>query len=171
MQEPAVPEIHWFTTAYVIGEDRLRFACVLKTGDSDVFWLTQRLANALVEKLVAWLDKQTSHEGRSAAIAHRIAQQSATANPPQRPAGRIPDGPGWLAHNVGIRAMKKAVALTFKDEAGHALSIRFDAQHLRRWLKVLHAQYRRSGWPAGMWPDWISDSAEDQAPAHSGLLH
>ena len=171
MQEPAVPEIHWFTTAYVVGEDRLRFACALKSGGSDVFWLTQRLANALVKRLLDWLDKQTGHEGRSAAIAHRVAQQSATAKPPQRPAGQIPAAPGWLARNVGVGTMKKTVLLTFKDEAEHALCIRFDAQHLRRWLKVLHAQYHRSGWPTDIWPDWIADCAETPAPVHSGLLH
>lgn len=171
MQEPAVPEIHWFTTAYVIAEDRLRFGCALKTGDSDVFWLTRRLANALVKKLLDWLDKQTDQEGRSTAIAHRVAQQSATANLPRRPAGQIPDAPGWLAHNVGIRSMKKALVLTFQDDAGHALRVRFDTQHLRRWLKVLHVQYRRSGWSVDIWPDWIAETAEDQTPVRSGLLH
>ena len=49
--------------------------------------------------------------------------------------------------------------------------LRFDPEHLRRWMKVLHTQYRRSGWPMDMWPDWMGEDSEAEANAEPGLLH
>jgi hypothetical protein len=170
MPQAAVSEIHWFVTAYVIAEDRLRFACTLKSGDTDVFWLTQRLANAVTKNLLDWLDKTVQEDGFPE-LAHRVAQRSATSKRPKPPQTSIPDAPGWLVNSVNIRSVGKGLILTFKDGAERSVVLRFDAQNLRRWLKVLHAQYRRSGWPMDLWPDWIADAAAITPNVQSGLLH
>ena len=171
MAQTPVPEIHWFKTQYVVPEDRLRFSCTLKSGDTDTFWLTQRLASTLAAKLIEWLDK-TLGEDRFKDLAHRMAQRSATAKVPQAPKAEVPETPGWLVHAVDVGWSKKVLTLTFKGEGGAPRAcIRFDPEHLRRWLKVLHAQYRRSGWPTHMWPAWISDAAVAQPDERPGILH
>jgi hypothetical protein len=169
----APPEIQWFKTQYVTAEDRLRFTCTLKTGDTDSFWLTQRLANALAKNLVEWLDK-TLAEDRFPDLAHRLAQRSATAKPPKRPQEPITDAPkpGWLVDAIDIKRRERILTLVFKDaQAAQCACIHFDAQHLRRWLKVLHAQYLRSGWQSTIWPGWITDAATEKPAAQPGLLH
>jgi hypothetical protein len=171
MPPAAIPEIHWFNTAYVIPEDRLRLSCTLKTGSTDVFWLTRRLANALAKNLVEWVDKSIEQD-RFRELAHEMAQRSATAKRPKPPGTKIPQGPGWLVDTVGFKTDGKVLVLTFRDkEAEHQAFIRFDAEHLRRWLKVLHAQYKRGGWPADVWPDWITEVAAPKSDERPGLLH
>ena len=165
----ALPEMHWFTTNYIVPEDRLRFACTLKGGDTDVFWLTRRLADPLASKLLEWLDGTVKEEFPD--LAHRMAQRSATSRKPKPPAQTIPDAPGWLVRSVSIKAAGKGLLLIFKGDEGHAACVRFDAEHLRRWLRVLHAQFVRSGWPLDIWPDWIADAAKKEPPAQSGMLH
>jgi len=172
---PGEAQIKWFTTHYVPAEDRLRLGCLLVSGGSDVMWLTHRLASVLVRQLLDWLDKATSadravSDSRIADIQHRMAQQAATTKPQQRPTERIEDVPGWLVSAVQLRTTGKGLMLTFRDEGERAVSIRFNADHLRRWLGVVHAQYGRSGWPMGVWPEWISEQADDEA-AHQGMLH
>ncbi|MGE5723142.1 MAG: hypothetical protein ACM3YM_11855 [Sphingomonadales bacterium] len=170
MQEPAIPEIEWFRTVYVIPEDRLRFACALKGGGSDVFWVTQRVANELVKSLLDWLDK-TVQEERLGDVVHSFAQQSAVASKPKRQPPRLPDTPGWLVHAVNARTLPDRVTLTFRNNAGRAACIHFDAVHLRRWLNVLHGQYRRSGWPLDLWPDWMAEAEGTPETADPGRLH
>ena len=167
----STPEIHRFNTAYVIPEDRLRFSCTLTTGDTSIFWVTQRLANGLTKALLDWLDKTVPDE-RFADFTHRAAQQSAVGRQPKREPLKIPEGAGWLVDAIDIKFNAKSILLTFKDAAGeHLLPLRFDAEHLRRWMKVLHAQYRRSGWPMDLWPEWMAETSGPISPEQSGLLH
>ena len=171
MPPAAIPEIHWFNTAYVVPEDRLRLSCTLKTGDTDIFWLTQRLANAVARNLLDWLDKSIEQD-RFRELAHEMAQRSATAKRPKSPGTKIPEGPGWLVDSVGFKSNEKLLVLTFKDkEAERQAFIRFDAEHLRRWLKVLHAQYKKAGWPIQVWPDWVTETAIAKPSEQPGLLH
>jgi len=171
MQPPAIPEILWFKTVYVIAEDRLRLSCALKGGESDGLWLTQRMTNALVKKLVEWLDKTSVQDKRFADHTHRAAQQSAMSKRPKRPPATIAEVEAWLVNAVDLRTSGQGVMLTFKDKGDRIVCLKFDAQHLRHWLNVLHGQYRRSGWPTSSWPDWMAEVAGDRTPADRGLLH
>ena len=167
----SIPEIHRFITAYVVPEDRMRFSCTLATGDTTVFWVTQRLANALAKALLDWLDK-TVPDDRFADLTHRAAQQSAVARQPKREPLKIPEGAGWLVDAIDLKSTERGIMLTFKDASGgHMLNLRFDPEHLRRWIKVLHGQYVRSGWPMDLWPEWIAEAGDPSATEQPGLLH
>jgi len=61
--------------------------------------------------------------------------------------------------------------MTFRDDGERAVALQFDAQHLRQWLNVLQAQYRRSGWNTNVWPNWMTDVGGELPPDGSGLLH
>jgi hypothetical protein len=172
MEKPAIPEILWFKTVYVPAEDRLRFTCALRGGDSDSLWLTQRMASALVAKLVEWLDKTSVQDQRFAGETHRAAQQSAlTTRPKKAPREAIPETEAWLVHAVNLKSIRRGLLLTFRDAGERAVCIAFDAPRLRQWLQVLHGVYRRSGWPMDAWPDWMAELAGDKAPEERGLLH
>lgn len=170
MPESAIPEIQRFKTNYVATEDRLRFACEMMGGGSEVFWLTQRLSNALVKRLLEWLDKSSVQDPRFADHAHRMAQQSAMAGRTKGPAVSVPDTPGWLVRSIDFKTAKTGVTLLFKGDDGRVARLGFNAQRLRQWLNVLQVQYRRSNWQADIWPAWMNDLAE-APPADRGLLH
>ncbi|WP_332812505.1 hypothetical protein [Sphingomonas sp.] len=190
MQDSPPPEIQWFNTHYIPPEDRLRLACALAAGGTETLWVTQRLANALVKKLLEWLDKQTVQDRRFAEVDHRVAQKSALARAPKQAPRQLPEaeseGAGWLVRSVGINSGKNLIILTFKGDAGkddaakddpakndveRALRLRFNPQHLRQWLNVLSKQYRRAGWPGDVWPDWMIEAAGHQPSVTSDLLH
>jgi hypothetical protein len=171
MQDKAIPEIQWFRTLYVVAEDRIRLACKLTSGDSDTLWVTQRMANALVKTLVDWLEKNAAKEGRLGEIAHRFAQKSAVEKSPERRTDTIEETPAWLVHAIDMRPVQNSIVLVFKDGGERAVGIRFSAQHLRRWLHVLYTQYKRSGWPLDLWPDWITADDEEEVARPSGVLH
>ena len=180
MPDSPPPEIQWFNTHYVAPEDRLRLACALTAGGTETLWLTQRLANALVKKLLEWLDKQTVQDRRFADVDHRVAQKSALAKAPKQAPRRLPEaeseGVGWLVRSVGISSGKNLIILPFKDDAakddpGRALRLRFNPQHLRQWLNVVSKQYRRGDWPADVWPDWMIEAGGHQPSVTSDLLH
>jgi hypothetical protein len=144
---------------------------LLRSGGSDVLWLTHRLANVLVRQLLDWLDKTMVEDNRMAEIQHRMAQQAATTKPQKKPTERVADEPGWLVNAVQLRTPGQGIVLTFKDEGTRAVSVRFNPDHLRRWLGVVHAQYQKSGWPMDFWPEWITEQTDEQGGAHQGLLH
>jgi hypothetical protein len=156
-----VPQITWFRSAYVVAEDRLRLTCSLEGGETETFWLTHRLANALVKQLVNWLDN-TVAEDRSGPFANSIAQQSAVAKAPEKRREALPDQPGRLIDTVNVKLAEKAILLTFKDASGHAARVTFDAPHLRRWLQGLHEQYRRAEWSVDEWPDWVIEQSNPE---------
>jgi hypothetical protein len=171
MEDTEIPEIVWFKTVYVIEEDRMRFSCSLKDGGTDCFWLTQRLANALVRQLTEWLDKNSIQDRRHAEASHRMAQQSAMASRPKKAFRELPEAAGWLVNSVKIGTGPRGLMMTFKDDGERALGLRFDVQHLRQWLNVFRAQYRRSGWSTVAWPDWMTDVAGERPAEGAGLLH
>ena len=200
MPDSPPPEIQWFNTHYVAPEDRLRLACALTAGGTETMWVTQRLANALVRKLLEWLDKQTVRDERFAEVDHRVAQKSALAKAPKQAPRRLPEaeseGAGWLVRSVGITSGKNLIVLTFKDDGGkddggkhdadqdgadkdgaakngaqRAIRLRFNPPHLRQWLNVLSKQYRRAGWPGDVWPDWVIEAPGNQPSVTSDLLH
>jgi hypothetical protein len=170
-QTPAFAQIKWFRTAYVPAEDRLRLECALVDG-SAVIWLTQRMANVLVKNLLAWLDKtvpaeQAEHFGD---IPHRVAQQKAMADRPERRTEKIPEAEPWLVDAIDLNPAPGHILLTFKNKAGGGARIQFDQRRLRLWLGGLYNQYRRSGWPLELWPEWIGDETVEAA-VPTGLLH
>lgn len=171
MSRTPPPELRWFNTAYVAAEDRLRLACALKSGGSEIVWLTRRISDALIRQLLDWLDRVTPSDSRVGDLAHRMAQQAAMAKTQPRPVGTIPDAPGWVARSVGYNLAARGVMLTFLGDGGRAVRVQFDADHLRRWLKVLQVQYRRSGWPLDLWPAWIREEETEPGQVPSEMLH
>lgn len=170
-QTPTFAQIKWFRTAYVPAEDRLRLECALVEG-SAVMWLTQRMANVLVKNLVAWLDKtvppeQAEHFGD---IPHRVAQQKAIADRPERRTEKLPAAEPWLVDSIDLNSAPGQILVAFKKKEGGGARIQFDQRRLRLWLGGLYNQYRKSGWQLDLWPDWIGEEAEEPATP-AGLLH
>lgn len=152
------------TTVYVDVEDRFRLGGEAQGGQVLVLWLTQRLLCRLVPHLVQWLDKRAPLQAGSRPVAaaaqvmHVFAQQSAVARlSPQAPVETTAAGQDWLVQKVDVATAEETVCLTFRSpgEGAEKASVTMDATHLRQWLGIVHAQWRRAGWPPDVWPQWM----------------
>lgn len=152
------------TTEYVETEDRLRLACALRSGDTAVLWLTQRLFLRVLPHLLEWLDKHTpglaeppaTHE--QADVVRSFSQEAARAAQPAEPpvlpqhASQI-----WLVHTVELQPRAGELRLVFRPAARDvaAGSLALAPQPLRMWLGIVADQFGRAGWPLQAWPAWL----------------
>lgn len=160
------------TTSYVEAEDRIRIAGELTSGETVTLWLTQRLALRLVPPLLNWLAPDAS---RQHAAQHQWAQERAREALQQQAA--VPAGQPVqrsLITAVDFTFGHASVQMVFKGP-GLATPVRLTMQPLplRQWLSVLKAQFVQAGWPAEIWPVWMS-TAEPHATSKASqdvLLH
>lgn len=152
------------TTEFVEAEDRLRLTCALRSGDTAVLWLTQRLFVRVLPHLLEWLDPHTpglaaspttpeqANELRS--FSQQAARATQAAEPPVPPhhATQI-----WLVHTVELQPRGGELRLVFRpavrDTAAGSLVLA--PQPLRVWLGIVAEQFVRGGWPLEAWPAWL----------------
>lgn len=173
------------TTQYVDREDRLRLAGETGPGQAVVLWLTQRLLQRLVPPLCQWLEQQSPVPPGSLAstvqaeLAQGFAQQAALAGlQPQAPVALESAQGEWLVTRVEIQLQADGVRLVFQPDdppqgpAVEGVALPMQAQPLRQWLGIVHAQARQAGWPLDAWPAWME--ARSVAAREGGaarLLH
>ncbi|RMF17307.1 MAG: hypothetical protein D6757_01440 [Alphaproteobacteria bacterium] len=168
-------EVHRFTTKYVPAEDRIQILMELKSGEVQVLWLTRRLLNLLLPRLLHRLEGtpeavQKPAESRALAV-QRFSQQAAVRTirpqPPVTLDEQTPQRPAAVAAEVDIRTGGGRLFLDFRDAAGRQLpSLPFGEQMLRQWLGVVQAQYRAGGWNETFWPAWMAPAAEETPLRH-----
>ena len=152
------------TTEFVEVEDRLRLTCALRSGDTAVLWLTQRLFLRMLPHLLEWLDAHTPGLGAATPTREQadelrsFSQQAARATQAQEPpvsaqsAAQI-----WLAHTVELQPRGGELRLIFRPAARDAAagSLVLAPQPLRVWLGIVAEQFARAGWPLEVWPGWL----------------
>jgi hypothetical protein len=161
------------TTEFQEREDR-----ILLTGDTDAddvvcLWLTRRMLVRLLPKLFDWLQREVPQSLAADAI-QGFRQHSATAAlEAQEPVRADPNARQWLVTSVDVSLQGRQVHLVFRgDEPHEAVSLGLRALPMRQWLGVLHTQFRRADWPAGIWPDWMQESLNSSADGgKSTLMH
>jgi len=174
-------EVHRFTTKYVSVEDRIRLSLELKSGEVQVLWLTRRLLNLLVPRLLERLGHvpEARQEPVAAAVSapkkadvvQRFSQQAAVGSierqPPVKPGPETPQrGVATVVTEVDIRTGPTSVVLDFKGGAEPLQSLPFGEESLRQWLGVVHQQYLAGGWNEDFWPGWMDSSAEMDISRH-----
>lgn len=174
-------EVLRMTTEYVEAEDRLRVSCEMRTGETAVLWLTQRLFLRVLPHLVEWLDAHTpgiadAQASRARADAVQgFAQQAARAGQPQQqPVGPMSAHQIWLVHTVDLTARDAEMVLTLRPLARDSAAAAFtlQPQALRQWLGVLCEQFARAGWPMTAWPEWLHPRApEDGRDPAAAVVH
>lgn len=152
------------TTEFVEAEDRLRLTCALRSGDTAVLWLTQRLFLRVLPHLLEWLDQHTPGLAESPAtreqadVVRSFSQEAARAAQPAEPpvlsqhATQI-----WLVHTVELQPRAAELRLVFRPAARDVAAgcLALAPQPLRMWLGIVADQFARAGWPLQAWPGWL----------------
>jgi len=170
-------ELNRLTTQYDPMQDRIRLAGELKSGQSAVLWLTQRLLNRLVPHISQQLEKPIASKADvpsvQAHLQQSFAQQRArTELPRQAPVTAEKNSIQWLVKTVGLKANQKGIRLVFTGFADmEQAALALPATPLRQWLNILHDQYRVAGWATTMWPEWLEESLPLTMADRSTALH
>lgn len=157
-------QLRRITTEYVDTEDRLRITGSLD-GDAAVeIWITFRFVQRLLPPLFQWLEKQGGDLPRMEAL-QSFAQQKATAQMTREAPVRAGENSrSWLVTSVDLQRGNEAVRLNFKGKDGSQAALTMTPKMLRQWLAIVHAAYRKAGWPRDAWPEWMEDSVAPRAP-------
>lgn len=157
------------TTEYLPSEDRLRLSGEDADGEAVRIWLTQRLLRRLLPALLNWLERQAGTLPRPEIILE-FAQEAARVGLQAQPPVRADGAAGWLATAIDITPGAQHVELAFRAAPDLRATLVLEATALRQWLGIMHGHWAGAGWPAAVWPTWMSESA---APARQGaaVLH
>ena len=174
-------ELQRITTAYSDTQDRMRITGEATPDETVELWITQRLLNRLLTHLFTWLVQQAPEQSNptmapQVQAMQSFAQQAAAAVlQPQPPVVTQLASKGGLVHSVDVRSDVHAVRLAFR--AGQAMAgvdsfaLTLQAQPLRQWLNILHAQYRLAEWPLSVWPQWMNESSAALIERPSAVWH
>jgi hypothetical protein len=166
------PALTRITTRYVAHEDRVRLAGELAGAGEVTVWLTFRLLNQLLPRLLSGLEQQRAHLSRGEALRGEIlqgfAQRKAMAEmTPSTPVRVGNNAATWLAEAVVISRSANGVTLIFRAGDGQEVLLPLKGEALRQWLAIVYRAYGDAAWPGAFWPAWLVESAQPTAP--SGL--
>ena len=160
--------LHRITTQYVAEEDRLRLSALDEQDHIHLYWLTQRLANQLVNHLGGVLAKHTetadvfgegqANESSSSKASNRQTGQCAHDSATSSQAAQTPVMPteatqAWLLQAIDISAGDHGLRLTFKVDREHrpAASLTLAYSDLRQWMHIVYQQYVLGDWNMLAW--------------------
>ena len=148
-------ELTRITTTYVDTEDRIGLVGEDGIGEHQKLWLTQRLLNHLVEKLLDWLPQ--AQDGIQE-IAQQVAQSK---HEREHPVIASSECLNWLVNEITIESSDGVVGLLFKsDRCEYVALVRFNEISLRQWLDILFRHYHHAGWVSVDWPGWFVPKVE-----------
>jgi hypothetical protein len=151
-------ELQRLTTDYLDTEDRVRLRGALPGGESVVIWLTRRLADRLVQHLVAVLSKHADDLPAGPALPADAPVAQETPVPAENAETQ------WVAQAVDITLGAGALQLSFRDTERLA-RITMDGQVLRQWLDGLRDLYIAAEWSLTPWGGWgAQQHSARQAP-------
>lgn len=164
------PVLTRITTRYVAAEDRVRLSGQLEGAGTVAVWLTLRLLNRLLPKLLSGLEGRPAQmslgEALRGEVLHGFAQRKAiAAMPATAPVQIADDTVHWVAEAVVISRSATGVALTFRARDGREVLLALMGEALRQWLAIVYRAYGAAGWPGDFWPTWLVESTQPTAPA------
>lgn len=163
-----IDRLERITTEYVEVEDRIRIAGTAGGRQPVVLWLTQRLARRLLPPLCEWLSRREGDPLRAEVLQGFAQQRALAAMEPQAPVRPVRTSRHWRVASIDVTRGEDAVQLTFKgDLPDDAVRLTMSPMHARQWLAILHAGFRKGGWPLDGWPEWIAENngRTEQRPA------
>ncbi len=160
-------EIQKFSLNYDPAEDRLAFDTEDAAGETTRLWLTERLCRNLAPALIKLLTEKGAAKAGGAVAQSTVqswAQVSAMQGFGQSPSVKLKaQAPSGLVNAVHVTPANGRFFVKF-DFGDQSRSINFDEPALRQTLGLLARLYRLAGWPADIWPDWITEPAIDATP-------
>ena len=164
-------ELTRITTRYVAAEDRVRLAGERAGGKHVVIWLTLRLLQRLVPKLLLPLDSASVSTSAGRELILGFAHQKALASHvPVAPVAPPSDADSWLAERASISRSPQALSVTFESADDETASLTLSPIAVHQWLAILYRAYCSAQWPMDIWPLWLIESLEPE-PKLSRALH
>lgn len=155
------PELTRITTRYIAAEDRVRLVGERAGGSEVAIWLTLRLLQRLVPKLLVHLEAMRGALEPNRELLLGFAQQNAlAAHVPVAPVGPSAEAEFWLAERASIRRSTQALTITFESAEGGAASLYLPPVVLHQWLAILYRVYSSAQWPMDIWPVWLIENLE-----------
>jgi hypothetical protein len=168
---PPAKELKRITTRYVPGEDRVRLAGEREGGGQVAIWLTRRLLQGLVPKLLSPPGATPGAIAPHRELFLGFAQQKAlAAQVPVAPVAPPADAESWLAERAAISRSPQALTVTFESPDGQAASLLLSPVAVHQWLAIVYRAYRSAEWPLDIWPAWLTENLE-RAPPLARVLH
>ena len=163
------------TIDYVPVEDRVRLSGECDKSGRIGIWVTRRVLDRLVPVLLDWIEReavdlpgggrQPSGETPTPKLTraeplHGFAQEAARRSLVRQPRVLIQSQDrSWLTRAVDVKRGPRALQIDFRGEADERAELPLPVQPLRQWLNILHDTYRKAGWSADIWPDWVREAA------------
>ncbi len=145
-------QLQSLTTKYSEAHDRLCLRGVCEDNRALCMWLTQRLANRLVNNLANWLGEQAPDAG--------VAQSGIYDS---RNTGELITGPvhEWLVVSIRLKFEAQSVEMAFYDDGtpGACGKIRVSQEQTLQWLGILRNQFFLAEWSTSQWPEAIQSPA------------
>ena len=176
---PPTTELTRITTRYVAAEDRVRLAGERVGGSQVAIWLTRRLLQGLVPRLLSPPDaapRAAPRAGSHVIPPHRemllgFAQQKAlAAHVPVAPVAPAADAESWLAERAAIHRSSQALTIIYESADGQAASMLLTPAAVHQWLAIVYRAYCSAQWPMDIWPAWLIENIEP-APVQPQVLH
>lgn len=168
-------EITKLTTTYDAEQDRVRIGAQDAKGQTIELWLTQRLADRLIARLLQHLDldvKITATPAASKVPLKEIQswEQSAARTQlkkcePVRAEGKLRQ---ILVTAIDISRQDNRLLLLFQQRDERVAAMPFSMTELRQWLGIMHDIYLKANWPCQMWPSWFASPVVAKAAV---ILH
>lgn len=173
MESTSLPEnplirIQKLTVRYDEREDRLHLAAQCDNGRPQGLWLTQRLANPLIQVLIKRLgdaaaQNRLEHQKMAMQVweqAAAHAQRASTGG--GEPVSVPPGAEHGLIDTINVVCHANGdFQLIFRWPTEQSLAFPITATSMRQWLVILRDQYRRADWSASVWPEWFEAALQE----------
>lgn len=164
-------DLQRLTSEYVESEDRIRVSGELESDEIVVMWFSQRLLTRLLPHLFLWLEKQ-SKQNIPLEIEQSFAQEAARETlKTEIPVKNLGESNQWLVETVDLTPSKEFFVMSFKSASGKSEKLSLQPVALRQWLGIIHALWALAEWPDNVWPEWISQKAQDPKQSPQSKLH
>jgi hypothetical protein len=162
-------EIQTFTAQPDFAEDRIRLDAVSETGEAQSIYLTRRLSDRFLPKLVEQVERDV-RPGVPKEIGLAMSQQQLRIDRAENPLPDVDPGEGalrWLCQTIHLTAHPDALEWTLTDDAAHIARMFLPGTGRREVLEIFLLMYRNLEWSLDPFPDWLTD--EGQPPAREGV--
>jgi len=164
--------IHKVTVTYSSLEDRLRFVVQTEKSESYLFWLTARLATAVVAAVVKTLDDvPLAFPKEQQKYFQQWEQYSALQQMKITPAVDPLLPREDLIQSIDVSVRAENYTLTFHGVNHTEARLSLNSTQMRQWLQIVYAQFLKAKWSLTIWPAWF-DRSQVAAKCHqSTVLH
>ena len=151
---------------YSSTEDRIRMTGQTGESGSQVFWLTLRICQKLVQVVGNFVERASAvPTGSDKELVLSFKQSAAMVRkPPADPVVPPENAQTALIERVDVSYRKEQVLLSFIVSSGETAQFALSVQQARQWLGILRNQYRQASWPMDVWPAWISGAEDKPMP-------